>query len=174
MGSLSNELTDLTFRIIEIAGDQGTGGTGLDARWLSPRIEPIDTERALLHCPGLPFLIALSLVWSELLAVVALGILGDETNLVGTSHDASPAANALILVNQHQIVFFPLVAGPGWAHRNTGRFAAVITTDRQKNFPRQGIFPLLFFQHPHPEDARRSPILGLTGQGTTLAADATF
>ncbi len=102
----------------------------MNTRRLLPAIDPVDAKVALLNRARLPLAVALRLIWSEFFAVVAFVILGNETNLIRTSYDASPASDALILVYQYQVVLVPLVTGPGWTNRNAGRLITVVAANR--------------------------------------------
>ena len=129
MRSLSDELAQIAPRIIQIAVHQRLGRTSLNARGQEAILDSLDTEVALLHRSGLPFLVAFGFVRSQRLAVVTMRVFGKEANLIGAGHNASAAANTLALIHHHQIVFFPLMAGAGRTNGNTGRIHTMIAAD---------------------------------------------
>ena len=131
------------------------------------------TEIALLDRAWLPLAIAYGLVRRELIAAVPLGILGEKANLIRTGDDTGAAADALILIYEHQVVFFPFVAGTRRTDGNTRGLRTVVTTNRQEHLPSSGIGSLFFFQDPHPKNPGRGAVLGLASQSATLTPDAT-
>jgi len=129
MRSLSDELAQITPRIIQITVRERLGRASLNARGLETILDSFNTEIALLHGSGLPFLVAFGFVRSQRLAVVTARVFRKEANLIGAGHNASAAADTLALIHHHQVVFFPLMAGTGRTNGNTGRIHTMIAAD---------------------------------------------
>jgi hypothetical protein len=170
--SPSDKPGDFAFGIVQITKNQGPCGASLNTGRLIPRLQPMFTGIALLHGPWLPLAITLGFVGRKLITTVSPSILREKANLIGTSHDASPATYALILINEHQVVFFSLMAGAGRTDGHAGRLVAMIAADRQEYSSRGRIGSLFFFQHSHPEHTGGRAILGFARYGATLTADA--
>ena len=168
----SDELGDLAFGIVQITKNQGPCGASLNAGGLISRFQTRLTEIALLHGPWLPLAITLGFVGGQFIAAVSLRILWEKANLIGTGYDASPATDALVLVNEHQVVSFSLIAGAGRTDRHTRRLGAVIAANRQEYFARGRIGSLFFLQYPDPKHPGGRAVLGFASYGATLTADA--
>ena len=108
--ALADRLRDLGVRILHVAEQPRAGRAGLDAGGLAVVrrqllvVDAVDAQRALGH---------------------HLALLVELARAVGAGPRAVLAADALVVVDQHDAVFLALVARAGRAHRHARRVLAV-------------------------------------------------
>src|ERR1017187_137768 len=133
-----DDVADFAVLIEQVAEFPGAHRAYLDARRIAPRAGPLDAEGALLHNALGPRPVA---------QVVGVGVdlgfrdfgLGpvEVPGAVGTGRHAVPAADAPVVVDHHDPIFFR-PGGAGRAYLGAGRVAALLALDRDVEMPLLG------------------------------------
>jgi len=115
----------------------------------------------------------IGIVFEDRFAVMEDGsfVLNAAALIVGAGKDTRTAADAAVMIDQHNTVI-ARIAGPGWADRNARRVFAVATEGWQKGPPRIGKFAVFVFQNLRVVDVVGRIVFDLAGDGAGVAADA--
>ena len=179
----TQQLRDVTVRIVEIAEMQRVGDAGIHARRrrariaarrqavLDAEIDAVGAKRAFLRDPEPRGILALDLILHRA-RVVGEVLLGDlEARLIGASHVAISAADADVVVDGDNAVGALARRGRG-TNMHARRVGAVLATDRHKCpidvRERAG----LDIEHLAPLHRRRGGVGMPAGRGAGLAAHA--
>src|SRR5680860_81197 len=101
---LSESEADVALRIIQITEYNRSSHTAFGTRRLQPFIQATGAKIAFLHSAQCVLHISLLFKWGEMILKIAVIIIPQRADIIGTGQNTGPAANAFLPINHYQII----------------------------------------------------------------------